>query len=80
MVYQEFTNIYGQYKILAEFLGLELFGLPLHAPLSHYELVDVLPMMTMKEDNGTGILTSVPSDSPDDFIALTDIKDKVRKK
>ncbi|CAF5009611.1 unnamed protein product, partial [Rotaria sp. Silwood1] len=76
MAYQEFTNIHGQYTILAEFLGSELFGLPLHAPLSQYQTVYVLPMMTIKEDNGTGVVTSVPSDSPDDFITLTDIKNK----
>lgn len=78
MAYQEFTKVYGQYTVLAEFLGSELFGLPLHAPLSHYETVYVLPMMTIKEDKGTGVVTSVPSDSPDDFAALTDIKNKVK--
>lgn len=76
LAYQEFTDVYGQYTILAEFLGSELFGLPLHAPLSHYETVYVLPMMTIKEDKGTGVVTSVPSDSPDDYAALTDIKNK----
>ena len=77
MAYQEFTQTYGQYTVLAEFLGSELFGLPLHAPLSHYGTVYVLPMMTIKEDKGTGVVTSVPSDSPDDFAALTDLKNKV---
>ena len=32
--------------------------------------------MSIKEDKGTGIVTSVPSDSPDDFAALTDLKKK----
>ncbi|CAF2869864.1 unnamed protein product [Rotaria sp. Silwood2] len=77
MAYQEFTNVYGQYIVLAEFLGSELFGLPLHAPLTHYKTVYVLPMMTIKEDQGTGVVTSVPSDSPDDYTALMDIKNKV---
>ncbi|CAF1020660.1 unnamed protein product [Adineta steineri] len=76
MAYQEFTNTYGQYTILAEFVGSELFGLPLHAPYSHYKTIYVLPMMTIKEDKGTGVVTSVPSDSPDDFAALTDLKNK----
>jgi leucyl-tRNA synthetase len=78
MAYQEFTNVYGQYTILAEFLGSELFGLPLHAPLSHYQIIYVLPMITIKEDKGTGIVTSVPSDSPDDFVALTDLQNEVK--
>ncbi|CAF3565723.1 unnamed protein product [Rotaria socialis] len=77
MAYQEYTAVCGQYTVLAEFLGSELFGLPLHAPLSHYETVYVLPMMTIKEDKGTGVVTSVPSDSPDDYAALMDIKNKV---
>jgi leucyl-tRNA synthetase len=77
MSYQELTQVCGQYTVLAEFLGSELFGLPLHAPLSHYGTVYVLPMMTIKEDKGTGVVTSVPSDSPDDFAALTDLKNKV---
>ncbi|KAF9605934.1 hypothetical protein IFM89_021082 [Coptis chinensis] len=33
-------------------------------------------MLTIKSDKGTGILTSVPSDSPDDFMALHDLKQK----
>lgn len=33
-------------------------------------------MMTIKEDKGTGVVTSVPSDSPDDFAALRDLKNK----
>ena len=78
LAYQEFTESYGQYTVLAEFLGSELFGLPLSAPLSTYPTVYVLPMMTIKEDKGTGVVTSVPSDSPDDYAALTDLKNKVR--
>jgi len=33
-------------------------------------------MLTIREDKGTGIVTSVPSDSPDDYAALTDLKKK----
>lgn len=33
-------------------------------------------MLTVREDKGTGIVTSVPSDSPDDYAALTDLKKK----
>ena len=33
-------------------------------------------MMTIKEDKGTGVVTSVPSDSPDDYAALRDLKNK----
>lgn len=33
-------------------------------------------MLTIKEDKGTGIVTSVPSDAPDDYAALNDLKNK----
>lgn len=33
-------------------------------------------MLTIKEDKGTGVVTSVPSDSPDDYAALKDLKKK----
>jgi len=78
MAYQKFTNVYGQYTILTEFLGSELLGLPLYTPWSYYKIIYTLPMMTIKEDKGTGVIISVPSDSPDDFIALNDIKNKVK--
>jgi leucyl-tRNA synthetase len=48
-------------------------GLGLKAPLAHYEKIYTLPMMTIKMDKGTGVVTSVPSDSPDDWAALRDI-------
>jgi hypothetical protein len=33
-------------------------------------------MMTIKEGKGTGVVTSVPSDAPDDYQALLDLKAK----
>jgi leucyl-tRNA synthetase len=33
-------------------------------------------MFTIREDKGTGVVTSVPSDSPDDYAALMDLKKK----
>jgi len=35
-----------------------------------------LPMLTISMDKGTGVVTSVPSDSPDDFATLRDLKNK----
>jgi leucyl-tRNA synthetase len=51
-------------------------GTKLKAPMTSYEFVYALPMMTIKEGKGTGIVTSVPSDAPDDYAALNDIKNK----
>lgn len=76
MSYQGFTAENGKFDILAEVTGEEILGLKLKAPLSSLECVYSLPMMTIKEDKGTGVVTSVPSDSPDDFAALTDLKKK----
>lgn len=39
-------------------------------------MIYTLPMLTIKEDKGTGVVTSVPSDSPDDYAALCDLKKK----
>lgn len=51
-------------------------GAALAAPLGFYPKVYTLPMLTIREDKGTGVVTSVPSDSPDDYAALTDLKKK----
>ena len=51
-------------------------GLPLKAPYSTYDTIYSLPMFTVSENIGSGIVTSVPSDSPDDFAALRDLKEK----
>jgi len=42
----------------------------------------VLPLLTILTNKGTGVVTSVPSDSPDDWAALQDLrrKDKLREK
>lgn len=58
---------------IADFIGQDLIGLPLKAPLSLYEKVYSLPMMTIKMDKGTGVVTSVPSDAPDDWASLRDL-------
>ena len=98
-------------------------GLPLKAPLTSYDVIYTLPMLTIKESKGvyahtrthththtrtahtqththahthahthtctckpctrplplpagTGVVTSVPSDAPDDYAALRDLKKK----
>ena len=47
---------------LCQVHGTELLGLR------------ILPLPAIKMDKGTGIVTSVPSDSPDDYAAFTDLK------
>ena len=76
MSFQGFTNENGKFEVLADLIGEDIMGLKLKAPLSSNEYVYSLPMMSIKADKGTGIVTSVPSDSPDDFAALCDLKKK----
>jgi len=51
-------------------------GVPLKAPLTPYDIIYTLPMLTIKDDKGTGVVTSVPSDAPDDYAALRDLQKK----
>ncbi|XP_065186777.1 leucine--tRNA ligase, cytoplasmic-like [Sycon ciliatum] len=82
MAYQKLTAEFGKVTELAVLTGKDLLGVALSAPRSTYSTVYTLPMLTIKEDKGTGVVTSVPSDSPDDFAALRDLKKKeaLRKK
>ena len=64
---------HGMVEVVAELVGQDIMGLGLSAPLSHYPTIYTLPMLTIKEDKGTGVVTSVPSDSPDDWAALRDL-------
>lgn len=57
--------------------GKAIIGAKVGAPLSIYkEGVYVLPMDNVLATKGTGVVTSVPSDSPDDFATLRDLKKK----
>ncbi|KAK9536732.1 hypothetical protein VZT92_006495 [Zoarces viviparus] len=76
MSYQGFTKENGVVPVVMEILGQDVLGCALSAPLTSYKIIYALPMLTIKEDKGTGIVTSVPSDAPDDIAALRDIKKK----
>ncbi|MBZ3870364.1 Leucine--tRNA ligase, cytoplasmic [Sciurus carolinensis] len=76
MSYQGFTKDNGVVPVVKELMGEEILGASLSAPLTSYKVIYVLPMLTIKEDKGTGVVTSVPSDSPDDIAALRDLKKK----
>lgn len=76
LAYQGFTEVEGKINIIAKLTGQDIMGLPLSAPLTSHKIIYTLPMLTIKEDKGTGIVTSVPSDSPDDYAALVDLKKK----
>jgi leucyl-tRNA synthetase len=71
-----YTKEFGKITCLETFTGDELLGLPLKAPLATYEKVYTLPLLTISMGKGTGIVTSVPSDAPDDYVALKVLQDK----
>ncbi|PSN42494.1 Leucine--tRNA ligase [Blattella germanica] len=76
MAYQGFTTEEGKLDIVLELTGQDIMGLALKAPLTLNPKIYTLPMLTIKEDKGTGVVSSVPSDSPDDYAALVDLKKK----
>ncbi len=60
-------------EIIAEVKGNELVGKKCVAPMIHRE-IPILPSHFCDPNIGTGIVTSVPSDAPYDYIALEDLK------
>jgi leucyl-tRNA synthetase len=71
-----FTKEFGKIESLETFSGEELLGLPLKAPLAKYDKVYTLPLLTISMSKGTGVVTSVPSDAPDDYVSLKVLQDK----
>ncbi|GKT34493.1 Leucine--tRNA ligase, cytoplasmic, partial [Aduncisulcus paluster] len=67
---------FGETRCLGHCTGSDLFGVPLRAPRTSYDTVYVLPLLTISMSKGTGIVTSVPSDAPDDYAALKDLMRK----
>ena len=76
MAYQSLTREYASVECLMEVDGADLLGVPLKSPLTHYERIFLWPMLTISMDKGTGIVTSVPGDSPDDWTNLKDLQNK----
>lgn len=77
MAYQGIFAKEGVIEKVAEIQGTDIVGTLINAPLSlHKEGVRVLPMDTVLPTKGTGVVTSVPSDSPDDYATITDLAKK----
>lgn len=60
-------------EIAGKIEGRELIGKKAIAPMIERE-IPILPAMFCAPDKGTGIVTSVPSDAPDDWIGLKDLQ------
>ncbi|KAH3678133.1 hypothetical protein WICMUC_001697 [Wickerhamomyces mucosus] len=76
MSYQKITPTRGDYKATTTVNGSQLIGSKIKAPLSVYDELRVLPMETVLATKGTGVVTCVPSDSPDDYITTKDLQNK----
>ncbi|KAK9157061.1 hypothetical protein Scep_003635 [Stephania cephalantha] len=76
LAYQKLSRFPEKPTSLLGLTGHDLIGLPVKSPLAFNEIIYCLPMLTVLTDKGTGIVTSVPSDSPDDYMALHDLKSK----
>merc|ERR1712032_787259 len=82
MSFQEMTKEDKTFTALEKVKGNELIGVGISAPLSAYEKIYAIPMETISMTKGTGIVTSVPSDSPDDWVTLREFQNdsKLRDK
>ncbi|CAI5755991.1 unnamed protein product [Candida verbasci] len=76
MSFQKITPERGYYKSIAKLNGKTMIGSKVSAPLSVHKEIRVLPMETVVATKGTGVVTCVPSDSPDDFITTKDLSNK----
>lgn len=56
--------------------GHDILGIPLSAPRAPYDTVYTLPLLSISMGKGTGVVTSVPSDAPDDYVALKELQSK----
>ena len=72
-----FKKKWGETTKLADLDGSDVIGTLVNAPLSVYtQGIRVLPMESIKPTKGTGVVTNVPSDSPDDYATITDLAKK----
>lgn len=76
MAFQGLTTPRGNVDQLVEISGDKLIGTRIKAPFSLNPEVYVLPMDNVLATKGTGVVSSVPSDSPDDCQTLYDLRKK----
>ncbi len=60
-------------EIIGNIRGEELIGKKAEAPVIN-RLIPVLPAGFCRPDKGSGIVTSVPSDAPDDWMGIVDLR------
>lgn len=74
---EHFPKTQSELPTVAEAPGSTFVGTLVNAPLSvHTNGVRILPMESVSAGKGTGVVTSVPSDSPDDYATVADLVKK----
>ncbi|KAH7103714.1 leucyl-tRNA synthetase [Auriculariales sp. MPI-PUGE-AT-0066] len=73
---KDIFSVPGEVRQIAEISGELIVGTKVKGPFSIIPEVYVLPMDNVLPDKGTGVVTSVPSDSPDDYATLMDVRKK----
>ena len=72
-----FPKDISELPLVMELAGSDVIGTLIRAPLSvHTSGVRILPMESVLATKGTGVVTSVPSDSPDDYATVSDLAKK----
>jgi leucyl-tRNA synthetase len=79
MGFQDLLPAWGSPPCLLSFKGSALIGAALKAPATSYDRIYMLPLTTISMTKGTAIVTSVPSDSPDDYAAFMDLKNPKKR-
>jgi leucyl-tRNA synthetase len=77
MSYQNLSPGWGVVNHILDFVGSDLIGTLVHAPLSiQKDGIRILPMESLKDSKGTAVVTCVPSDSPDDYATTLELTKK----
>lgn len=76
MAFQGIFPGWGSSSKVAELKRSDVIGSIVHAPMSQLQDVYVVPMDAIKEAKGSGVVTSVPSDSPDDYVMTMELSKK----
>lgn len=76
MAFQGVFPKWGTFPKVLELKGSDVIGSVVSAPKSRQGDIYVVPMDTIKESKGTGVVVSVPSDSPDDYAMAVELSKK----
>jgi leucyl-tRNA synthetase len=75
---EKLKNQDREIKIISEISGKDLIGKTCKAPLIERDLL-ILPAPFSDPNIGTGLVTSVPSDAPYDYVALRDLQENEKE-